>query len=164
MKRPERYIKYLNRTLNVGILLACLLLATGLAQRHKLSKQERGRMISVEGVDFSQSKKTLLLFLQSDCETCIRSLPFYKGLGDSLQDPAKIQLILITPHQTEVAGKFFKDAGVSFRTILQADSGLLGVKLTPTLILADSSGTVWGSWIGQLSPEREKEMWTMLEK
>ena len=41
--------------------------------------------------------------------------------------------------------------------------GLLGVQLSPTLILTDSTGTVHGSWIGQLSAQQETEVWTMLK-
>ena len=144
-------------------MLACVLLATGLAQRYYLSKRPAARTISVSGVDFSRSNKTLLLFLQQDCDICTRSLPFYRRLTDAFQDPANAQLVLITPNHPEIANEFFKKAGLSFKTVLQGERGLLGVKLSPTLILADSTGTVRGSWIGQLSSERETEIWTMLE-
>lgn len=160
---PVLHSKYLNRTLNIALILACALLATSLAQRY-LSKRPSGRTISVSGVDFSRSKKTLLLFLQQDCDICIESLPFYRKLVDTFQDQKDVQLVLITPYRPEKADEFFKKTGLSFKAVLQGDRGLLGVKLSPTLILADSTGTVWGSWIGKLQPEREREIWTMLGK
>ena len=155
--------KYLHRTLNIALVLACAFLATSLAQRY-LTERPSGRTISVSGVDFSRSEKTLLLFLQQDCNICIESLPFYRKLIDSFQESTDVQLVLITPYRPEVANEFFKNAGLRFKTVLQGDRGLLGVKLSPTLILADSSGTVRGSWIGKLQTERETEIWTMLEK
>ena len=155
--------EYLHRTLNIALALACVLLAGSLGQRY-LVKRPSTPTISVAGVDFSSSKKTLLLFLQQDCNVCIESLPFYRKLIDTFQEPTDVQLILITPNRPEMAGEFFKNAGLSFRTVLQGDRGLLGVKLSPTLILADSDGNVRGSWIGKLQPERETEIWTMLEK
>lgn len=115
-------------------------------------------------MDFSRSKKTLLLFLQHDCNVCIESLPFYRNLIDTFQEPRDVQLVLVTPNKPELAEEFFKNAGLSFKTVLQGERGLLGVKLSPTLILADSTGTVHGSWIGQLRPESETEIWTMLKK
>jgi len=136
---------------------------TSLAQRY-LSKRPSGRTISVSGVEFSRSKKTLLLFLQQDCNICIESLPFYRRLVDTFRESTDVQLVLITPYRPEVADEFFKKTGLSFKTVLQGDRGLLGVKLSPTLILADSTGTVRGSWIGKLQPERETEIWTMLGK
>lgn len=159
---PQMYSKHLSRALNIGIILACALLATSLIQRYNLSRQPPGRTISLSGVDFSHSKKTLLMFLQQDCNICVESLPFYRKLIDTFQEPTNVQLVLITPSQPEVADEFFKNAGLSFRTVLQGERGLLGVKLTPTLILADSTGTVRGSWIGQLRPEGETEVLTML--
>lgn len=153
--------KYLHRTLNIALVVACAFLAASLVQRYA-GKRPSGRTISVSGVDFSRSKKTLLLFLQQDCNICIESLPFYRRLIDTFQQPTDVQLVLITPYQPEIADEFFKNAGLSFKTVLQGDRGLLGVKLSPTLILADSSGAVRGSWIGKLQPERENEIWTML--
>lgn len=154
----------LHRILNLAIILACALLVGSLAQRWYLSKRPSGRTISVSGVDFTRSQKTLLLFLQHDCNVCIESLPFYRKLIDTFPDSADVQLVLITPNKPDFAEQFFKNAGLSFETVLQGDRGLLGVKLSPTLILADSTGTVHGSWIGQLRPESETEIWTMLGK
>lgn len=153
---------YLNRVLNIAIVLACALLATGLAQRYSLSKRPKGQTISLQGVDFSRSRKTMLLFLQQDCQSCIVSLPFYRRLVDRFREPADVQFVLITPRPPQVAATFFKNEGLDFRTILQGEKGLLGVKLSPTLIMADSNGIVRGSWIGELQPERENEIWTML--
>jgi len=71
-------------------------------------------------------------------------------------------LVLITPNQPELADSFFQQQGLRFETVVQAKRGELGVKLSPTLILADASGIVHGSWIGQLSPQQETEIWNML--
>jgi len=156
--------KYVHRALNIAILLACALLVTSLVQRYLVSKRRPGRTISLSGVDFSRSNKTLLLFLQQDCDICIESLPFYRKLLDTFTDPHDVKLVLITPNQPEVASEFFKNEGLRFETVLQGKRGLLGVQLTPTLILADSTGTVYGSWIGQLSSQQKTVVWTMLKQ
>ena len=157
------YQKYLNRALNIGIVLACVLLATGLAQRYYLSKRPAGQTVSLPGVDFSRSSKTLLLFLQQDCESCTKSFPFYRRLLDSFTEPSNVQFVLITPEQPRAAENFFKNERLSFSTILRGEKGLLGVALSPTLILLDSNGIVRGSWIGELQPEGENQIWTMLK-
>jgi len=156
------YSKRLHRVLNVAIVAACVFLLLSLAKRYYINERISGRTISVSGVDFSRSNKTLLLFLRQDCDVCIESLPFYKQLADSFQDPVNVRLVLITPNQRELADTFFQKEGLRFQTVIQEKSGELGVKFSPTLILADAGGVVHGSWIGQLSPQQETEIWNML--
>ena len=156
--------KYLHRGLNIAIVLGCALLATVLAQRYYVTPRPSDRTVSVSGVDFSRSKKTLLLFLQQDCGVCIQSLPLYRKLVDTFQDPTNVQLVLITPTSPMEAAGFFEKEGLSFHTVLQGKSGLLGVRLSPTLILVDSSGTAYGQWIGELSTQQESHLWLMLKQ
>ena len=70
--------------------------------------------------------------------------------------------MLITPREPERTREFFDKEGLSFPVVVQGKGGLLGVRLSPTLILADSNGTMHGSWIGQLSPQQENDLWAML--
>lgn len=160
--QSELFNKHLNRALNVGIILACALLVTSVVERYLLREPPSDRTISLPGVDFSRSEKTLLLFLQPDCDICIKSRPFYRKLLEEFQDAGDVTLVLITPNEPEVAREFFKNEGLSFKTVLEGKRGLLGVRLSPTLILADSTGTVYGQWIGELSPQQETDVWTML--
>ena len=156
------YSKHLQRALNVAIVVACVFLVLSLVKRYYVTERISGRTISVPGVDFSHSNKTLLLFLRQDCGVCIESLPFYKQLAHSFQDPVNVRLVLVTPNQPEIAGEFFQEEGLRFEKVVQAKKGELGVKLSPTLILADASGIIHGSWIGQLSPQQETEIWNLL--
>lgn len=156
------YSKHLHRALNVAIVVACVFLMLSLVKRYYVNERISGRTISVPGVDFSRSNKTLLLFLRQDCGVCIESLPFYKQLAHSFQDPINVRLVLITPYRPELADSFFQKEGLRFETVVQAKRGELGVKLSPTLILADASGIVHGSWVGQLSPQQETEIWNLL--
>jgi len=113
------YSKRLHRVLNVAIVAACVFLLLSLAKRYYINERISGRTISVSGVDFSRSNKTLLLFLRQDCDVCIESLPFYKQLADSFQDPVNVRLVLITPNQRELADTFFQKEGLRFQTVIQ---------------------------------------------
>jgi hypothetical protein len=154
---------YLHRALNFAIVLALAVFVMSLVQRYAVNKPLSSRTISVSDVDFSRSNKTLLLFLQMDCDVCLDSLPFYRKLSETFSDPGDVKLVLITPTEPEVASDFFKNKGLLFKTVLQGKRGLLGVQLSPTLILADSTGAVHGSWIGQLSAQQETDVWAMLK-
>lgn len=152
------YKKYFNRILNIAIIIASLGLVLVLIHRYNLASRGSNRTISLDGVDFSQSKKTLLLFFQRDCEVCQASLPFYRSLLQKSPVRTSVQFVFVTPEAPNVAERFFKEQGISSVTVLEGRHGILGVKSTPTLILADSDATVSGYWVGQLTPERQAEI------
>jgi thioredoxin-related protein len=156
------YTKYLHRILNIAIILASVLLLSALAQHYYQTKRVTNRTISVNGVDFSRSKRTLLLFFQLDCDICKESSPFYRSLVDTFRETEKVQFVFITPEKPAVAEQFFRGAGISSKTFHQGKAGMLGVTSTPTLILADSAGKVQGFWVGRLSAEREAEIRNLL--
>jgi hypothetical protein len=83
---------------------------------------------------------------------------------NTFQDPANVQIVLITPKPPAESKAFFENEGLSFQTVLQGKAGLLGVRLTPTLILVDSRGTPNGQWVGELSPQQEGHLWMMLQR
>jgi hypothetical protein len=153
------YKKYFNRILNIAIIIACLLLVLALIQRYHLASRRSNRTVSLNGVDFSQSKKTLLLFFQRDCDICRASLPFYRSLLNEFPVSTSVQFVFITPEAPNIAERFLKEDGISSVTVLEGRAGLLGVKSSTTLILADSDAAVRGYWVGQLTPEREAEIY-----
>jgi len=75
-RSQKLYSTQLHRALNVAILVSCVFLVLSLVKRYYVNERISGRTISVPGVDFSRSNKTLLLFLRQDCGVCIESLPF----------------------------------------------------------------------------------------
>src|ERR1043166_5730969 len=88
-------------------------------------------------------------FIESETHMTQRFDPFFRSRKHLL---IKISIIVI------LASEFFKKEGLRFETVLQGKRGLLGVQLTPTLILADSTGTVYGSWIGKFSPRENRRL------
>jgi thioredoxin-related protein len=152
------YTKYLNRILNVGIVIASVLLVLALHQRYQLASRGSNKTISLNGVDFSQSKKTLLLFFQRDCDICRGGVPVYRSLLGNFPVSTSVQFVFITPDAPDVAKSFLGEVGISSVTILEETPGMLGVRSTPTLILVDSDAAVRGFWVGQLSPQGEAEI------
>jgi hypothetical protein len=152
------YKNYFNRILNVAIIIACVSLALALIQRYHFASRGSNRTVSLEGVDFSQSKKTLLLFFQRDCDICRASLPFYRSLLKEFPVSTSVQFVFITPEAPNIAERFLKGEGISSVSVLEGRHGMLGVTSAPTLILADSDAAVRGYWVGQLTPGREAEI------
>ena len=152
------YKKYFNRILNVGIIIACVVLALALIQRYHFAGRRSNRTVSVSGVDFSQSRKTLLLFFRRDCDICTGSLNFYRSLLKEFPVDRSVQFVFITPEAPDIAERFLKEEGISSVKVLEGRQGMLGVTSAPTLILADSDAAVRGYWVGELSPDREAEI------
>jgi thiol-disulfide isomerase/thioredoxin len=152
------YKKYFNRILSGAIIIACVLLVLALIQRYHFASRRSNRTVSLNGVDFSHSKKTLLLFFQRDCDICRASLPFYRSLLKEFPVRTSAQFVFITPEAPTIVERFLKEEGISSVTVFEGRAGLLGVKNAPTLILADSDAAVRGYWVGQLTPEQEAEI------
>ena len=101
--------KHFNRVLNIAIIIASLVLVVTLIHRYNLRSRGSNRTISLDGVDFSQSKKTLLLFFQRDCDVCRASLPFYRSLLQTSPVRTSVQFVFITPEAPDVAEGFSKN-------------------------------------------------------
>ncbi|MGA9997096.1 MAG: hypothetical protein WBP93_16885 [Pyrinomonadaceae bacterium] len=127
------------------------------AQKPRTGPAE-GTQLSVPGVNWSESNKTVLLALSKGCHFCSESAPFYQQLAHELAERKDVRLIAVFPQEVGDAKKYLDGLGVSIGDVRQASLGALGIGGTPTLIIVDKSGTVKQSWIGRLNPEREQEV------
>ncbi len=163
-------MKLFNRILNAAIILATILLAGSLVVLYNpdlvRSRNKNngivGTNISVVGLDFSKSRKTLLLFLQDDCGACRKSIPFYQKLGKTFIEPSNVRLVVITPGSPERAKQYLMENAIRVDDIKQGAYNMLGVQVSPTLILADNLGVVTGTWTGQLTGDGESGVLTKL--
>jgi thiol-disulfide isomerase/thioredoxin len=117
-----------------------------------------GTQLSVPGVNWRESDKTVLLALSKGCHFCSESAPFYQHLTRELSERKDVRLIAVFPQEIDEAKKYLDGLGVPIGDVRQASLGSLGVAGTPTLIIVDKSGTVKQAWIGRLTPEREQEV------
>ena len=85
----------------------------------------------------------LLLFFSARLRYLPSKPPFYRSLLQEFPVSTSVPFVFITPEAPDVAERF---------------PGMLGVRSTPTLILADSNAAVRGYRVGQLTPEREAEI------
>jgi hypothetical protein len=117
-----------------------------------------GTQLSVPGVNWGESRKTVLVALSKGCHFCSESAPFYQQLTRELAERKDVRLIAVFPQEVGEAKKYLEGLGVPIGDVRQASLSTLGVGGTPTLIIVDKSGTVQQSWIGRLSSEREQEV------
>jgi thiol-disulfide isomerase/thioredoxin len=159
--------------LNLGLILFCVLIVVAFVRsgylqssaspdQPKRSSDEVGRKISLQGVDWSKSEQTLVMFLNTQCHYCQKSEPFYRELSSDATDHQKVRLIAVFPQPLEKSKEYLDHAGISVDDLRQPGSGDLKVKGTPTLVLVNGNGIATNQWIGLLSPTEEAEIMTRL--
>src|SRR5258708_517756 len=162
---------------NVAIIVAALLLSVVLVKRFVLKSDVRseqaqqeaaapstltGKKISLPDLDWSRSKRNLVLVLQKGCHFCTESAGFYQRLAQASAKHKEVQLIAALPQDVATGAEYLKSLGVATKEIRQVDFSTIGVRGTPTLLFVDSKGVVTDSWIGKLPPEKEQEVLSRL--
>lgn len=117
------------------------------------------RLANLEGFDWSEHERTLVLALRTDCVYCEASIPFYRKLAAASQTSnPPFALLSAFPQPASEVESHQSSAGLRMPTVANADLHALGVNGTPTLILVDRRGTVLNTWVGQLASEGELEV------
>jgi thioredoxin-related protein len=162
MKSPAKTVEVMA---NVAIVLVAALLAVVLVKSYLLKpaaapaanqpKSAVGTKLSVSGVDWSGSKRTLVLALSNDCHYCTESAAFYQRLTREASKRAGARLVAVLPQEIGEGRAYLKKLGVTVDEVRQASLDSIGVAGTPTLFLVDGAGNVTASWVGKLPPAKE---------
>lgn len=165
------FAKKLEVLANIAIVVVAVLLCVVLAKQYLLPKSagtptpspaahriSKGEKLSVPGVDWRASDRTLLMVLSSTCRYCTESAPFYQRLAQQKSGRADARLVAVLPQGGDEAGQYLRAHGISVDEIRQSDPGADYARATPTLIMVDNTGSVVESWVGKLPPEKEAEV------
>lgn len=166
MKNTHKRIELLS---NIGIIVVAILLGVVFVSRYLLPAFMKpvavesqpikpGMKLSLTGVDWNKSDKTLLMVLSTNCRFCTESAPFYQRLAQQKVGREDVRLIAILPQSVSEAQQYLGNYGISVDEIRQPVPGAAYAQATPTLIMVDKIGSVVESWIGKLPPEKEAEV------
>jgi thiol-disulfide isomerase/thioredoxin len=117
-----------------------------------------GTSLSVPGINWAESKQTIVLALSDKCHFCSESAPFYQRLSRELGARKDVRVIAVFPQNVDEGKKYLDGLGVPVEQVRQATLDSIGVRGTPTLIIVDATGVVKQSWVGRLNAERESEV------
>ena len=152
---------------NVAIIVVAVLLGGVLVRRYlwpeaqsspAQSRIQPGTKLSVPGIEWDKNERTLLLVLSTTCHFCTESSPFYQRLAQEKAKKGGVGLVAVLPQSVGESQKYLSDLGVPVDDIKQASLDTVQARGTPTLIMADRTGTVVESWVGKLPAEAEVEV------
>ena len=116
-----------------------------------------GKTISLENIDWTTNKKTLVLYISNTCHFCSESSPFYQRLVKESAEKG-IKLIAVLPQPVDQGREYLKKLEVKIDDVYQSPLDSVGVRGTPTLLLANEKGIVTSFWVGKLTSEREEQV------
>ena len=119
------------------------------------SQLQPGTRIELAGVDWKKNGQTLILALSDKCHFCTESAPFYQRV---VKQRGKTSLVAVLPQPVDQGRKYLEGLGVEINDVRQVSFPAVGLRGTPTLILADNNGVAIESWIGKLPPNREADL------
>jgi hypothetical protein len=162
----DKLKKWLDVAANVAILGVCVLILVVGIKRYilpdsvsALAAPSAGTHLSVPGVDWSHSNRTLVMVLSTQCHFCSESAEFYKRLlpEASLRGT---QVVAVLPQSPEESREYLTHLGLTTSNVTIQQQGATGIRVTgtPTLILADNKGSVLRAWPGKLAPKGEAEV------
>ena len=163
----NKLTKGLEVSANVAIIIVAVLLGVVLVRQQLLGgAQPRagasqpgaaanlGSKLALPGVDWAESKKTLVLALSSKCHFCSESAPFYQRLAKE----GGVRLIAVVPQDAAEGRAYLDRLSVPIGDVRQMPLGAIGVEGTPTLMLVDDKGVILNSWVGKLPASTEDEV------
>jgi thioredoxin-related protein len=165
--QPKNVAERIQVVANICVIAAAVLLIISIGWmvvRHSSlshvshSSIQSGTKLTLQDLNWSQSRQTLLLVLSTGCKYCTASAPFYRHLISQTSLTNNTRLIAVFPQPINESEEYFGKLDIKINTLRQAMPASLGAKGTPTLILVDSDGTVIRSWEGMVSPAVENEI------
>ncbi len=170
MKGASRGSKKLEVLANIAVIVTSLVLCSALARRYFFSGNKQtvaattspaygntpsrrtpqpGTRISLPGIDWNKSARTVVLALSTTCHFCTESAPFYQNLAQ--QKPGNVSLIAVFPQPVQDSRNYLNKLGVRTTDVVQSSLSSIGASGTPTLLLVDNNGSITASWVGKLS-------------
>ena len=146
----------------IGVLAKNYLLPRGPETRADIRKGSA--FPEIEGADYKQFQRTLILALNVDCRYCSKSIPFYNRLAEARRENGgQFNIIAAFINKEEERVKSYaQEKHLSVQTVAGVDADKLNIQMTPTLVLVDGAGKVLDSWRGVLQPDGEREVFDAL--
>jgi rhodanese-related sulfurtransferase len=158
------------RILNIAILLVALVLSGLLVRKfffHRSSETPTYQLttnakLRINGINWADSDRTVLLALSKECKYCAGSAEFYRRLAAGIANQTNTSLVAVFSEKDSEAEAYLKRLDVPIRELRYVSLASLGIKSVPTLAIVDRNGVVTYMWVGKLPPLQEKGLMSKL--
>jgi thioredoxin-related protein len=117
------------------------------------------------GYRWGDHQRALVLAIRKGCHYCDSSLPFYKQLSAlEKSNTLHAHLLAVMPDDLASGTADLRSGGVTVEALFNQPLNSIRVSGTPTLFLVDAKGSIERSWVGQLTPQGEKDLIATVEK
>jgi hypothetical protein len=98
-----------------------------------------------------------------ECLHCRASVPFYRQLQSMVASTTnRVGVVAVFPNPPDKVRTFLEQFNLDIPVVSNTPLEQLAVSGTPTLILADSVGTVVRVWVGELDAKERRELLAQL--
>lgn len=160
---------YLESATNGAVLLVTVLILSSFAVNYfyrgrsapqMISGFRKGQKISpVAGINYGDSTHTLLIAMNTQCDYCTRSIPFYNEIAKRTQNSkVPLQIVAAFPNPLEQVQKYVEQHQLNLATKNSVDMKQLNLSDTPTMILVDQGGNIIDFWVGAIPPEDQQRV------
>lgn len=154
--------KKIETAANVAIILAAVVFTVVAVQHFRSGRNETphipvGAKFALQGVNWQDNNKNLVLGLSTGCHFCSESAPFYRELVQQCKQE-HVRTVAVFPEEPAAAEAYLKNEGVQVDEVRQAQLTDIGINGTPTLLLINEAGVVRDVWIGKLPDKDEKKV------
>ena len=157
------------RILNIAILVAAIALSALLVKKFFFQPTQNSEYrialdarLSINGINWAESERTVLVALAKECKYCAESAEFYRRLAAGIASQTNTKLIAVFSEKESEAEAYLKQLEVPIQELRYVSLSSLGIKNVPTLAILDRNGVVTDMWVGKLSPLRESALMSKL--
>lgn len=111
----------------------------------------------VKGIDFTTSAYTVIVALNTNCDSCALGQAFRTRLKE-LEHDKGIRSITIFPNPASDVNRYVRRTKLELAAVPDVDLDDINLAGTPTLVLVDRVGVIRDFWIGKLSSNDEAEI------
>lgn len=157
------------RILNIAVLVVALVLSALLVKKFFFQPAQNpdyriaaNATLSINGINWADSDRTVLVALEKECKYCSESAQFYRRLAAGIASQTNMRLIAVFSEKESEAEAYLRQLEVPIRELRYVSLSSLGIKSVPTLAILDRNGVVTDMWVGKLSPLEEKGLMSRL--
>ena len=143
---------------NIAVLAVCLIIGGSIvekrffAQRHRepvYGLQTGQALPPIKGINYGAKKRTVLVFANTKCGACVRSVPDIKQIAVTVEHTTNAQAFgIFAEPQSHLAT--IREAGFVLPAVPVESFVPYRVAATPTTVLLDEHGRVQNLWVGVL--------------